>query len=139
MKHCPSLLELSLTEQLARNEAALAAIRSRSLDILELNLLADALAARGVHVRPAVNTYPVGSQAECRLHLWLSCTEHELALALEWLAGADISITRISLPDVGSLRAYQLGLRGQTIQLNASVHDALTASRFDRVHQSAVA
>jgi hypothetical protein len=137
--HTPSLLDLSLIEQSTRNEAALAAIRTRAADIGELQRLVETLAARGSRVRPSVTTHPLGAQAECRLHLWLSCTLQELGGALEWLTATGITVTRIAERDTGRMRTYQLALRGQVILLNATLHDVVPASRFERGAQPAAA
>ena len=118
-----TLLELVFAEQEARNAAAIAAIGARRVDIGELQRLVESLAARGLHVRPSVSTQPIGAQAVCRLEVWLSCTLRELTLALEWLVGADINVTRVEERDHRTLRTYQLTLRGQTIQLLATVHE----------------
>ena len=140
MEHrTPTLLEMSLSEQNLRNAAAIAAIHARAAEITELQHLAEALAARGANVRPSVATFPAGILSECRLYLWLSCTEHELSTALDWLIGADISVTRLSNRDTGRMRSYQLALRGQVIMLNATVHDRVTPATFDRVSHPASA
>lgn len=122
-KRTATLLELTLAEQEARNAAALVAIRARVADIADLQRLAEALGARGLHVKPSVSTHPVGAQSMARLHLWLSCTQHELSAALDWLAVADVGVTRIALRDTGRLRTYELTLRATTVQLNATVHE----------------
>lgn len=135
----PSLVELTLTEQIARNESALAAIRSRTADITELQRLIEALSARGLNVRPAVTTHQVGAQAVCRLQVWLSCTLHELGRALDWLTAADISVTRITERDLRSTRTYELALRGQTMTLHAMVYDGVAAAGYGQPHEPAVA
>jgi hypothetical protein len=122
MRHA-TLLELTLAEQEARNAAAIAAIRARSTDIIELQRLVESLAARDLHVRAAVSTQPIGAQAVCRLEVWLSCTLQELTRALEWLVGADINVARVEERDHRTMRTYQLTLRGQTIQLNVTLHE----------------
>lgn len=129
MTNPATLLEISLAQQEARHAAALAAMRSRSADIAELDRLAAALTARGFAVRPQVDVQPVGALAVCHLVLCASCSLAQFGELQDWLAVVDITLTREPGLDIDVIRAYQLGLRGQQVRLNLTITDR-TMRRF---------
>ena len=125
MNHPASLYELTLAEQLGRNQAALAAITVRRDDIAELQRLRTALTARGLRVHAQVTTHPLGSAAYVRMHLWASCSVHELGDALEWLTAADIGVERLVTHETGPSCMYRLRLRAMEVDLHAMAYGDL--------------
>lgn len=116
MSQIRSLYELTLAEQEQDNVQALAAIRSRRIDINELQELGTALRSRGLRVRASVTTHPLGSGVFVCLHLWASCTLDQLADALEWLGGTGVGVERMQDGKQPGDRAYRLQLRSMDVQ-----------------------
>ena len=122
MTAAPTLLSRSIEQQLQRNAAALAAIESRSHDIAQLDRLVAALRARGWRAEAYVDTTPSGNAAICNLALLLSCSEGELADALEYLVCDGVGVSRDVRGDMGCSRRYRLRLATFILYLNAYVH-----------------
>lgn len=117
-----TLLARSLAQQLQRNAAAVAAIESRSGDLVQLERLVAALRARGWKAEPYVNTTPSGELAVCELALLLSCSEPELCDVLEYLTADGVGVARDLRGDIGCSRRYKLRLNTFALYLNAYVH-----------------
>lgn len=122
MAHHSKLYLRSLAEQQTRNAAALAAIESRGRDIDELDALVAALRARGWKAEALVETFPYGSAATAQLAVLLSCSEHELVEAIEYLAADGVHVARNVSGDLGCSRQYQLKLDRFSVRLHAYVH-----------------
>lgn len=123
-----TLLELTLQQQQAQHDAAVAALTTRSADIALLERLGAALRARGWNAQPHVTVGPLAGAARCELWLHLSATQVELADVIEYLGTDGVSATRVLHHERRTLRHYSLRLGGCTVQLHAYIHTAKEAA-----------
>jgi hypothetical protein len=123
-----NLLDLTLQQQQAQHDAAVAALHARSADIALLERLGTALRARGWNAQPHVTIGAVAGAARCELWLHLSATQVELADVIEFLGADGVSASRVLHHERRTLRHYSLRLGSCTVQLHAYIHAAREAA-----------
>ena len=123
-----TLLELTLQQQQAQHDAAVAALNVRSADIANLERLGTALRARGWNAQPHVTVGPIAGAARCELWLHLSAIQVELADVIEYLGTDGVTATRVHHHEHRTLRHYSLRLGNCVVQMQAYVHPAREAA-----------
>lgn len=133
-----SLLDQALAAQLARNAAALDAIRARADDIGEAQRLVTALTARAFTIRAIVDVDPFHTPAACRIRLWATASRDEWKRMREWIDSQSIAIARLEQFDAADVKAYELTLRGGKHRLNVTLRDPrITLPRPVTLHPEA--
>lgn len=123
-----TLLELTLQQQQAQHDAAVAAIHTCSADIALLERLGTALRARGWNAQPHVTVGARAGAQRCELWLHLSANPNELADVIEYLGADGVSATRVLHHEHRTLRHYSLRLGSCSVQLHAYIHTAREAA-----------
>lgn len=120
-----TLYERTLDANSVDGPNTIAAIVSRRRDIDELERIAAVFSGRGIKADSRVTVHGLGVGRYCRMRLYVTCTQSQLADALEWLAIEGVSVER--LHEYLGKRRYRLALR--TLDIDLVCRLALAATR----------